>query len=503
MSQSNQLIQEVMQARMRIYQVGSPSPIESHTLTNDTTLLLKREDLSPIHAYKWRGAYNMMAAQTQETLARGVVTASAGNHGQGVALAAARLQCMAHIYMPTSVARMKANEVKRIGGDFVEVVITGDSYDDAGAAARDVARKQNKLYVPAYDELLVMAGQGTVGDEIMTHHTKPDVVFLQIGGGGLASSVACIIKSYAPNTRIIGVEGEGQASMQAAIQAGKPVPLPHVDVFCDGTAVKQAGSLPFTYCKEYIDEFMTVSNDDVCAAIRRIWEISRTMAEPSGAMGMAGFMKRQEEFAGQKVCAIVTGANMDFSRLSWVSQRSGVALHSNRYMEVEIPEYSGSMLSLLQSIADLDLNIIDFLYGKTHETDAFPVFGFSGTEENLIKLETRLQEQNYTFKNVNQREDVLFRIIKHDTSLLSSPIFAILEFYERPGALMEFMDDVARWCNICYFNYTYRGEQIGRALMGFDFVSQEDKNTFLAYIEIHNVQFKQVSLRSLDAHTTQ
>ncbi len=499
MGQIDTLFQEVMQARMRVYRVAAPAPIEEYPLPKGGTLMLKREDISPIHAYKWRGAYNMMAARSEDALKNGVVTASAGNHGQGVALAAAQLGCMAYIYMPNSVARMKANEVARIGGRFVEVVITGDSYDEASAAARESARKNGRLYIPAYDDILVMAGQGTIGDELMTHRKKPDVVFVQIGGGGLAGAVACVVKTYSPETRVIGVEGEGQASMKAAIEDGHPVTLPHIDVFCDGTAVKRAGDVTFEYCQKYIDEVMTVSNDDVCAAIQRIWETSRTMAEPSGAMGMAGFLKRQDEFAGKNIGVILSGANMDFSRLSWVSRRAGVGLSSSRYVEVEIEERSGSMLTLLKRIADLDLNIIDFMYGKIHEDRAFPVFGFSGQEANLNTLETRLAQYGYSFANVSKREDVVFRIIDHDSNLFSRPFFAILEFPERPGALMEFMTDAAQWCNICYFNYANRGELIGRALMGFEFSSDEARLAFLNYLQTKGPHYTEVTLRALQA----
>ncbi|MBO4793182.1 MAG: pyridoxal-phosphate dependent enzyme [Deltaproteobacteria bacterium] len=500
MGQIDTLFQEVMQARMRVYRMGKPAPIEEYERPEGGKLLLKREDLSPIHAYKWRGAYNMIAAQPEEVLRNGVVTASAGNHGQGVALAAARIGCKAYIYMPNTVARMKANEVARLGGEFAEVVITGDSYDDASAAAKAAAHERGMLYIPAYDNLLVMAGQGTIGDEIMVHSTKPDVVFLQIGGGGLAGSVACVIKTYAPHTRIIGVEGEDQASMKAAQEAGRPVTLSHVDVFCDGTAVRRAGDITFDYCRKYIDEFITVSNDDVCAAVQRIWETSRTIAEPSGAMGMAGFLKMQHELAGKNVCVIVSGANMDFARLSLVSRRAGVGLSSKRYVEIEIPEQAGSMLALLKALADLDLNIVDFMYGKTHTSRAFPVFGFSGLEENLNKLEDHLTASGYAFSNVSKREDVMFRIINYDPSLFSHPFFAILEFPERPGALMEFMTDAAQWCSICYFNYDNRGEMVGTALMGFEFDSKENRNAFLNYLDAKGPHYTQVSLRALDHH---
>ena len=497
MTRNDKLFQQIMRARNKVYQVSSPTPLERYPLPDNGVLLLKREDISPIHAYKWRGAFNMMASQPEDVLREGVVTASAGNHAQGVALAAARLGCQARIFMPTSVARMKVNEVARIGGKSVEIIITGDNFDEARAAADAAVEECGLLYVPPYDDLLVMAGQGTIGDEILMHSECPDVVFLQIGGGGLAAGVACVLKNHSPDIRIIGVEGADQACMQAAMQAGGPVTLPHVDVFCDGTAVKRAGDLTFGYCRDFIDEFMTVTNDDVCAAIQRIWELARTMPEPSGAMGMAGFMKRQAVFAGQKVAVILSGANMDFTRLSWIAGRSGIGMASKRYFEIEIPEQAGSMLNLLYRIGDLDLNIEDFLYGKTHENRARPVFGFAGAEDNLIELEDRLVRHGYVFHNVSTREDVAFRIVNYNTQLFKDPFVAILEFPERPGALMEFMASAARWSSICYFNYANRGELVGRALMGFEFDSPENREAFLEYLNREGPHYQPVSLETL------
>lgn len=497
MTRNDMLFQQIMRARNRVYQVCGPAPLEHYDLPGGGTLLLKREDLSPIHAYKWRGAYNMMAALAEDGLREGVVTASAGNHAQGVALAAARLGCKARIYMPVTVPKMKANEVARLGGEQVEIIITGDNFDEARAAADEDAEESGRLYVPPYDDMLVIAGQGTVGDELLMGSIKPDVVFVQIGGGGLAAGVGCVVKNYDPSVRVIGVEGEDQASMAAAVRAGEPVTLSHVDVFCDGTAVRRAGDETFPYCRDFIDEFMTVSNDDVCAAVQRIWELARTMAEPAGAMGMAGFMKRQAELEGKNVAVILTGANMDFSRLSWISKRSGVGLAEKRYFEIEIPEEAGSMVRLLEGFQDLSLNIEDFIYGKVDTRRAFPVFGFSGTPANLATLEEHLAREGYVFRNVSTREDVTFRIVNYNADLFRKPFAAVLEFAERPGALLEFMREAARWSNICYFNYVNRGELVGQALMGFDFDNDADRAAFLDFLETRGPHYRTVPLDAI------
>lgn len=488
------LFQQIMHARSRVYRVCGPSPLERYCLDNGTILFLKREDLSPIHAYKWRGAYNMMAAQPESVLAKGVIAASAGNHAQGIALAAAKLGCHARIFMPRSVPKMKAREVARHGGENVEIVITGDNYDESSQAAKKAAEESGALYVPAYDDIMVMAGQGTIGDEIIMSAVKPDIAFLQIGGGGLAAGVACALKTYYPDIHIVGVEGEKQASMAAAARNGHPVVLSNIDIFCDGTAVKKAGDVTFEYCREFIDEFMTVSNDDVCAAAQFLWETARSMPEPSGAMGVAGFLKRRNEFAGKKSLAVISGANMDFSRLSWISKRAGIGLSGTRYFEIKLPECAGTMLDLLEKIDDLDINIVDFIYGKIDDECGFPVLGFAVNEISRVALEERLRECKFAFQDVTDREDVAFRIVSCQPSLFKHPYVAVIEFPERPGALLEFMRHAARFGNICYFNYANSGEQVGRGLMGFEFENEDKRQKFLEYLETSGPRHHPVSL---------
>ncbi len=494
--QEDELLKLITKARSNIYQICDKTPLEQYPQEGGGVLLLKREDLSPVHSYKWRGAYNFIASQSAETLARGVVTASAGNHAQGVALAAAKLNIKARITMPVTVARMKANEVARIGGDFVEIVISGDTFDDARREADEAALKYNMLYVHPYDHPLVVAGQGTVGDELLMGPVWPDVVFLQIGGGGFAAGVATILKAHAPHIQIIGVEGEDQASMQAAVKAGHPVTLPTLDVFCDGTAVKHVGDYTFELCRKYIDSYMTVSNDDVCAAIQRIWELARTLPEPSGALGMAAYLKMQNELRGKNVAVVVSGANMDFARLSWIAGRASIGATLKRCYEIEICECCGSMLKLLTVVKDLELNIEDFLYGKVLSEQAFPVFGFTGTTTQLDRLEEVLKENDYIFRNVTTREDVAFRIIYANTELWKNPYMAMIEFPERPGALLTFMEDVSKLSNICYFNYSNSGEMVGRALMGFEFDDVEKRQAFIEHLRVEGPAFTEVNVEA-------
>ena len=471
----------IMRARERVYRLAPATPVDKFRLRNGHEIYLKREDLSPVHSYKWRGAYNMMVSLSDEERARGVVAASAGNHAQGVALSARNLGCKAKVFMPRSTPRMKIGEVERLGGDNVEIVIGGDNYDEASAAAKEACEGEHATFVHPYDHLTVMAGQGTIGDELVMSAIAPEIAFLQIGGGGMAASVACVLRTYYPNIHIVGVEGEGQACMKAAMEKGHPVNLPSVDVFCDGTAVRIAGTLTYAYCSQLIDEFMTVSNNEVCAGIQRLWESSRLIAEPSGAMGVAAAIKRAEEIKGKRVVTILSGANMDFTQLSWIARHAGIGLAQRRYYRFEIPERPGAMLDLLESILE-GVNIIDFQYGKTEESKAFPVIGFEASPIQLDLMHRRMDERQLSHIDVTGRSDVEFRIIHYRSRMFKDPYFAIVEFPERAGALYDFMRAAGIHTNICYFNYATTGEQVGRALMGFEFDTKADRGKFLEYL---------------------
>ena len=324
-----------------------------------------------------------------------------------------------------------------------------------------------------------MAGQGTIADEIIMSGKGPfDVVFLQIGGGGLASSVGAWLKQVNPETRIIGVEGDRQASMAAAIRAGKPVELDYVDVFCDGTAVKKVGELTYPVCREVVDEFMTVTNEEVSAAIEILWKTSRVIPEPSGAMGLAAVLKRQSELVGKKVVTILCGANMDFHQLGNISSASGIGSATKRYFQFHIAEHSGELLRLL--VEGLSgLNIVDFQYGKTDESDSWPILGIQGTTQELEELPEKLKQADIGFKDVTSSPDVSFRVIPFRSRLISHAYFIELEFPERAGALHNFLSSVRGSANICYFNYQYTGERVGRALIGFEFPSVNDRRDFI------------------------
>ncbi|MDR2981366.1 MAG: pyridoxal-phosphate dependent enzyme [Puniceicoccales bacterium] len=489
----DQLFESILMARQRVYAVAPATPLEEMNANLPFRLFLKREDLGPIKAYKWRGSYNRMAMLTEAERKVGVVSASAGNHAQGVALAASLLGINARIYMPRPTPQVKQEAVKRFGGERVEIILHGDSFDEASAAAMTDVAQSGRTFIHPYDDLDVMGGQGTLADEIVMSGQGPfDVALLQIGGGGMAAAAACWLKRQYPGIRIIGVEGNGQACMTAANKAGHPVSLEKADIFCDGTAVKQAGNLTYELCRELIDEYVSVTNDDVCWAVQSIWEANRIIVETSGAMGVAAALKLGEKLRGKNVLAVLSGANIDFGKLGYITRNSQVDGASRHYIRLCIPEKPGALLDVLEN-AFGEENIIEFQYGKTDKTKAWFTIGVAAGEQALAGLAEKLSQLNIQWENVTGHEDVSFRVIRYEASLLANPIFLNLDFYERPGALHDFLlllRNVADCGNICYFNYAYTGERIGRALLGIDFPSEEAGRNFLKGLPDHGTGFR-------------
>lgn len=490
-SLSDQLFDAILMARQRVYAVADATPLELMNADLPFRLFLKREDLGPIKAYKWRGAYNRMALLSPDERARGVVTASAGNHAQGVALAASLLGIHARIFMPRPTPQVKQEAVKRFGGDQVEIVLHGDSYDAASQAATEDAAQSGRAFVHPYDDLQVMGGQGTLADEIVLSGQGPfDTALLQIGGGGMAAAAACWLKRQYPGIRVIGVEGVDQACMSAANAAGKPVELERVDIFCDGTAVRKAGSLTFQLCRELIDDYVTVTNNDVCWAMQSIWEANRIVTETSGALGVAAALKLGDRLHGQKVLAVLSGANIDFGMLGFITRNSHVGGAVRRHLRIRIPEKPGALLGVLHS-AFGESNIVEFQYGKTDSAEAWFTLGVAATDPALRALEQTLAAQNIPWENVTGHEDVAFRVIRYESALLKNPVFLNLDFYERPGALHDFLaQHVARRGNICYFNYAYTGERVGRALLGIEFENDTGRAEFLKALPSHGTGFR-------------
>jgi threonine dehydratase len=474
----DELFNAILMARQRVYAIGDPTPLERIDLPVNGEVFLKREDLSPIHAYKWRGAYNRMALLTDAERARGVVCASAGNHAQGVALAARKLNVQARVFMPVSTPRMKQVAVRKHGGDHVEVVLEGDAYQQAYEAALACAEQEHLTFIHPYDDLAVMGGQGTIADEIVMSGEGPfDVAYLQIGGGGMAAAVACWLKAYYPRIEIVGVEGTNQASMAAAVEAGNPVTLDYVDVFCDGTAVQRVGDLTYRACKELIDRYITVTNEEVCAAIQTVWEAHRQVPEPSGAMGLAGLMKEADTLDGRKALCVLCGANLDFGQFTYIARHAGIGANRRHYLRIELKEKRGALLELLETTFE-GVNIFEFQFGKVHPDRAYPVIGVEAPPAQFALMERTLADCGYEFEDVTSQTDVEFRMVHYESSLFMRPYFVVYEFPERAGALLDFLQMFRDIAGMCYFNYSYTGEQVGRALIGFEFETDDARDQF-------------------------
>lgn len=482
------LRESIAAASTRVYAVGSKTPLQTlHLPQYDCTILVKREDLSPINAYKWRGAYNCIAALLEKSgdRAREIVAASAGNHAQGVALAARKLGLRAKIFMPLATPQMKQQAVARHGGEAAEIILTGDNYNAAADAARLYTEQHNSLYIHPFDDIDTIAGQATIATELLEDGQNVDYAFVQIGGGGMAAGVSAQLKAHMPDAVIYGVEGVDQASMLAAIQAGQPITLPKVDTFCDGTAVTRAGAITFGICRDTLDGIMTVSNEEVCAAIQTCWETLRVIPEPSGAMGLAGLLQfiqaNPAGVKGKTLLAIICGANMDFGKLGLIASQSAVGAHRRRYLRFTINEANGSLLSLLDSLL-ADVNVTEFQYGKIDPRAAYPVLAFEASPERLAQLDAELKSRNVPYEDVTGAADTRYRIIPYDPTLFSHPLFYHIHFPERKGALRDLMRKISGVANVCYFNYAYSGETIGRALMGFEFADPAKHATFEALL---------------------
>lgn len=487
------LFDEVPKARDVVYQVGNPTPLQAIKLNGEEfELFIKREDLGPINAYKWRGGYNAVFNHHKNTGCNTIVAASAGNHAQGVALAARKLKIQAKIFMPLAAPIMKQKAVKHHGGEYVELILTGDTYNEAGEAAKQYVKEHGYTYIHPFDDVYTMAGQAMIADEIIRDAEVPfDYCFLQIGGGGMAGATAAMLKRQWPNIRIIGVEGVNQASMKASVEAGKPITLDKVDTFCDGTAVTRPGDLTFEVCRQFIDEFVTVTNSDVSAAMRQLWESIRLIPEPSGAMGIAGITQyaknHKDGLKGKKVLGIICGANMDFSKLASISQKSSATGDKRRYYRIEMPEGKGSLLKILEAHFK-NLNVSEFMYGKISDDSAWQTIAIDAKPDGFKALEHSLSKAGHNFKDVSGSSDIKYRLINYNPATFKTPLFMNVEFPERKGALRDFLRAISDSASICYFNYAYSGEIIGRALMGFEFEDTEQKNRFLEAIKTTNTK---------------
>jgi threonine dehydratase len=470
----------------RVYDVAIESPLElapSLSARIHSRVLLKREDLQPVFSFKLRGAYNKMARLSPAALAAGVIAASAGNHAQGVALAAQKLGCVATIVMPLPTPQIKVNAVKARGAT---AVLFGDSYDEAYAHARMLAETSGATFVHPYDDTDVIAGQGTVGMEILRQHNGAlDAIFVPVGGGGLIAGVAAYVKSVKPDIKIIGVEPEDADAMARSLEQGKRVLLSQVGLFADGVAVKQVGAENFRLVQLYVDEIIRVDNDTICAAIKDVFEDTRSILEPSGALSVAGAkVWCAREGRDKTVVAIASGANMNFDRLRYIAERAELGERREAVLAVTIPETPGSFKAFCTLLGTRNITEFNYRYSDTTAAHVFAGVQVANREE-ATQLVAMLRENGLTAEDLTDNEmaklHVRHLVGGHAPQVEHEQVFRF-EFPERPGALMRFLNSMSQHWNISLFHYRNHGADYGRVLVGIQ-VPPSEQADFLASLD--------------------
>ncbi|PSB04387.1 threonine ammonia-lyase, biosynthetic [Merismopedia glauca] len=455
----------------RVYDVAQESPLEiapNLSARLDNQLLLKREDMQSVFSFKLRGAYNKMAQLPPDLLKQGVIAASAGNHAQGVALSAAKLGTQAIIVMPVTTPQVKVNAVKARGG---QVILHGNTYDDAYAFARQLEVEKGLTFIHPFDDPYVIAGQGTIGMEILRQYQKPiHAIFVAIGGGGLISGIGAYVKRLRPEIKIIGVEPVDADAMRQSIEAGKRIRLSQVGLFADGVAVREVGEETFRLCQEYVDEIILVDTDATCAAIKDVFEDTRSILEPAGALAIAGakaYVER-EQIAGETLIAIACGANMNFDRLRFVAERAEFGEDREAIFAVTIPEQRGSLRKFCECIGDR--NLTEFNYRIADNQDAHIFVGLQ-IQNRADGLTISANFEACGFKTLDLSDDELTKLhLRHmvggHSSLAHNELLYRFEFPERPGALMKFLCSMSPDWNISMFHYRNNGADYGRIVVG-------------------------------------
>lgn len=466
----------------RVYDVAIETPLEEAPVLSrrqGNRVLLKREDLQPVFSFKLRGAYNKMARLSREELAKGVIAASAGNHAQGVALSASRLGCEATIVMPVTTPAIKVNAVRRLGA---QVVLFGESFSDSAGHARELISQTGAIFIPPFDDADVIAGQGTIGMEILRQHPAPiDAIFVPIGGGGLAAGVAAYVKNLRPDIKVIGVEPSDSDAMRRSIAAGYPVVMKDVGLFADGVAVRQVGEETFTLCRDLLDEIVTVDTDAICSAIKDVFEATRVVAEPAGALSLAGLnaWAMANKARDKTLVAVISGANMNFDRLGHVVDRSEIGSQREALLAITIPERKGSFRQMCEAIGKR--NITELRTRFSDPDKAAVLAGIKVQDRGDAKgLIADLQERG--FQVVDLSNDELAKLhIRHmvggNAPALRNERLLRFAFPERPGALLKFMDAMRVEFNITLFQYRYHGADFGRVLVGLE-VPEDKREAF-------------------------
>jgi threonine dehydratase len=469
-------LQKILTAR--VYDVAIESPLEpakklSQRIGNH--VFLKREDYQPVFSFKLRGAYNKMAHLSPEQLARGVICASAGNHAQGVALSAHRLGCRAIIVMPVTTPQLKIDAVQALQG---EIILHGDSYSDAYLHALDLSKSNGYEFVHPFDDPDVIAGQGTIAMEILRQHQHPiHAIFVAIGGGGLSAGVAAYIKAVRPEIKVIGVQTTDSDAMVRSVREGQRVQLNDIGLFSDGTAVKLVGEETFRLVRALVDDFVVVDTDAVCAAIKDVFEDTRSILEPAGALGVAAIKQyaAHHQLQGKNLIAITCGANMNFDRLRFVAERAEVGEEREAIFAVTIPEVRGSFRKLCEVIGPRSVTEFNYRISEDQEAHVFVGLAIRNREESAL-LAARLAENGYAtvdLTNDDLSKEHLRHMVGGRSRFASDERLYRFDFPERPGALMKFLAHLHSNWNISLFHYRNQGADYGRILIGIQIPDAE------------------------------
>jgi threonine dehydratase len=474
----------------RVYDVAIESPLESAPSLSarvGNQILFKREDMQPVFSFKLRGAYNKMSQLTPEQLKRGVIAASAGNHAQGVALSAQKLGCKAIIVMPVTTPQVKIDAVRHFGKDAVKIVLHGDSYNDAYNHALLLQEKQKLSFVHPFDDPDVIAGQGTIGMEILRQHTRPiEAIFCAIGGGGLISGVAAYVKQIRPDVKVIGVQTVDSDAMYRSLKAKKRIQLSDVGLFSDGTAVKLAGAETLRICKKYVDEIILVDTDAVCAAIKDVFQDTRSILEPAGALAVAGakVYAAREKLKDKTLVTVLSGANMNFDRLHFVAERAEIGEEREAILAVTIPETPGSFRKFCSLLGKHNITEFNYRYANPKVAQIFVGIQVRDPAESG-KIIANLKKNKLPTLDLTENEMAkmhLRHLVGGRAPEVSDEIMYRFEFPERPGALMTFLNSMNHSWNISLFHYRNHGADYGRVLVGMQ-VPPRDKKAFQNFLD--------------------
>ena len=480
-----------------VYDVAKVTPLSlAHELSArfNNNIYLKREDEQSIHSFKLRGAYQKIS--TLKNCVKGVITASAGNHAQGVALAAKKLNIEATIVMPIVTPNIKVQAVKALGG---EIVFYGDTYDDAYKHARKLEQKKSLIFIHPYDDIEVIIGQATIAKELLTQLEVIDRIFVPVGGGGLIAGIAIYIKHHMPNTKIIGVEPMDSATLWGSLKKGRRIILKEVGNFADGVAIKQIGKVGFEMISKTVDCVVLVSNDEICAAIKDIYEDTRCIAEPSGALATAGIKRyiKDNNISGENIVSLVSGANVNFDRLRHIAERADLGECNEAIIAVTIPEKAGSFLKFCQLLNNYSITEFNYRYACSEQAHVFVGVALSnGITEKQVLIEQLSQSFEVVDMSDNSMAKTHIRYMVGGRANVSDEVIYRFIFPERPKALLNFLQIIGNDWNISLFHYRNHGADFGRVLIGMqvsDIMKLENRFEELGYFyknETNNKAYK-------------